>query len=265
MGPQETALVQSRSLANGQNSSLLLTYSCRVKKLLPALLLPLPDVQQCHCKDIPHAFTPRRSARLASRSRIPLELRVQLSLAAKLGIKPSCDMSISSAIDKFRHLFDNHMLHHLVALAELFKLSIPDDFPPVKDALVSGPDGFIALFYQKSWDIIKGEILTAFFYLGRSMGNDFYRLNQVLTTLLPKKLAAQELKDFQPISLLHSFVELFSKVLPGGSHLSLPRWWLPISLPSLSDGPSWITSTWLGFSHDRFIRKRYRAYCSSWT
>lgn len=137
MGPQETALVQSRSLANGQNSSLLLTYSCRVKKLLPALLLPLPDVQQCHCKDIPHAFTPRRSARLASRSRIPLELRVQLSLAAKLGIKPSCDMSISSAIDKFRHLFDNHLPHHhLVALTELFKLSIPDNFSAVIEARV---------------------------------------------------------------------------------------------------------------------------------
>lgn len=79
MGPQETALVRSRSLENGLNSNTLLMYSRKVKKLLPALLLPLPDVQQCHHKDIPHAFNSRRSARLASRGRVPPELRVQLS------------------------------------------------------------------------------------------------------------------------------------------------------------------------------------------
>lgn len=46
-------------------------------------------------------------------------------------------MSISATIDKFRHLFYNHLSHHhLVALAELFKLSIPNDFRGVKEALV---------------------------------------------------------------------------------------------------------------------------------
>lgn len=63
---------------------------------------------------------------------------MQLSLAAKLGIEPSSDLSVSAAIDKFRLLFDNHLPHHdLVALVELFKSSIPDDFPVINEGLVT--------------------------------------------------------------------------------------------------------------------------------
>lgn len=76
-----------------------------------------------------------------------------------------------------------------------------------------GPDGFTALFYQTCWGIIKGDIMAAFLHLGHSSSNNFHLLNQALVTLLPKKSAAHEPKDFRPISLLHSFAKLFSKVL----------------------------------------------------
>jgi mannosylglycoprotein endo-beta-mannosidase len=41
--------------------------------------------------------------------------------------------------------------------------------------------------------------------------------NQVLITLLPKRADAVEVKDFRPISIIHSVVKLVAKVL--SSHL----------------------------------------------
>lgn len=76
-----------------------------------------------------------------------------------------------------------------------------------------GPDGFIALFYQKCWGIIKDDVMAAIYKLGNLAGNYFHLLNQAMITLVPKKLAAQEARDFHPISLLHSFAKLFSKIL----------------------------------------------------
>lgn len=74
-------------------------------------------------------------------------------------------------------------------------------------------DVFTALFYQTCWGIIKGDVMAAFFCLGCSRSNNFNLLNQALITLFPKKLELQEPKDYRPISLLHSFAKLFSKVL----------------------------------------------------
>ncbi|KAM0925313.1 hypothetical protein ACQ4PT_004285 [Festuca glaucescens] len=48
-------------------------------------------------------------------------------------------------------------------------------------------------------------------WLGRDQG--FEALNEALITLLPKKAGATELKDFRPISLVHSFARLLTKVL----------------------------------------------------
>lgn len=84
--------------------------------------------------------------------------------------------------------------------------SMPPDKAP-------GPDGFSVLFYQTCWDIIKGDLVTAFLHFGSSGGHNFHQLNQALIILVPKKPAAEEPKDFRPISLLHSFAKLVSKVL----------------------------------------------------
>jgi hypothetical protein len=44
-------------------------------------------------------------------------------------------------------------------------------------------------------------------------GRGFHKLNRALVTLIPKKLDAEGIGDFQPISLVHSFAKLFSKLL----------------------------------------------------
>jgi hypothetical protein len=48
-------------------------------------------------------------------------------------------------------------------------------------------------------------------WTGRDQG--FEVLNEAFITLLPKKVGAVELKDFRPISLVHSFARLLTKIL----------------------------------------------------
>jgi hypothetical protein len=75
------------------------------------------------------------------------------------------------------------------------------------------PDGFTGAFYQRAWPIIKQDILVGIMKLGVGDGRGFSRLNRALITLIPKKPEAIETKDFRPISLVHSFAKLFSKVI----------------------------------------------------
>ena len=76
-----------------------------------------------------------------------------------------------------------------------------------------GPDGFIGAFYQKTWPIIKEEVMKAMFKLYVGDGRNFGKLNRAVITLIPKKLGAELVGDFRPISLVHSFAKLFTKVL----------------------------------------------------
>jgi hypothetical protein len=76
-----------------------------------------------------------------------------------------------------------------------------------------GPDGFIGAFFQKAWPVtIKQDIMAGIFKLGVGDGRGFARLNRALITLIPKKQDAEFIGDFRPISLVHSFSKLFSKI-----------------------------------------------------
>lgn len=76
-----------------------------------------------------------------------------------------------------------------------------------------GPDGFTGLFYKKSWSFIKNELFAAVkaFSDGDFRGLD--RLNSALIVLLPKILGASSPADYRPISMIHSFAKLISKIL----------------------------------------------------
>jgi hypothetical protein len=76
-----------------------------------------------------------------------------------------------------------------------------------------GPDGFTGAFYQSAWPIIKHDILAGLMKLGVGDGRGFARLNRALITLIPKRPKALEIKDYRPISLVHSFAKLFSKII----------------------------------------------------
>jgi hypothetical protein len=76
-----------------------------------------------------------------------------------------------------------------------------------------GPDGFTGAFYQRAWPVIKGDIIAGLLKLSVGDGRGFARLNRALITLIPKKPDATEVKDYRPISLVHSFAKLFSKLM----------------------------------------------------
>jgi hypothetical protein len=71
----------------------------------------------------------------------------------------------------------------------------------------SGPDGFTWEFYRCCWATVKVRALCA------GQDRNFGRLNGALITLLPKRDGAIDLKDFRPISLVHSVAKLVAKIL----------------------------------------------------
>ena len=82
---------------------------------------------------------------------------------------------------------------------------------PVDKAL--GPDGFTGLFYKTAWSIVKADIMRAFQAIWSLDARSFFLVNQAYMVLLRKKNEADEIGDFRPISLVHSFAKLFTKVL----------------------------------------------------
>lgn len=76
-----------------------------------------------------------------------------------------------------------------------------------------GPDGFIGLFFKKSWQLIKSDVLLAVQYFFQCHCQHLPLLNTAHIVLVPKKADAKCVTDFWLISLTHSIAKLFSKLL----------------------------------------------------
>ena len=76
-----------------------------------------------------------------------------------------------------------------------------------------GPDGFTCTFNKFCWPIIKGDVTNAFACILSLNTGPLHKLNGASIVLLPKKEAAEAVKDYRPISLIHSFAKIVSKVL----------------------------------------------------
>jgi hypothetical protein len=74
------------------------------------------------------------------------------------------------------------------------------------------PDDFSFLFYQKFWNMIKGDLMRLIRGFERGEVN-VARLNYVIITLLPKEEDDNILKKFRPISLINCSFKIFSKVV----------------------------------------------------
>jgi hypothetical protein len=82
---------------------------------------------------------------------------------------------------------------------------------PTKKA--HGPDGLNGLFYKSCCNIIKPDVIAGFQCLYSLTTGPMPKLNGALITLLPKREPAELPSDYRPISLIHSFTKLISKVL----------------------------------------------------
>ncbi|WVZ69638.1 hypothetical protein U9M48_018397 [Paspalum notatum var. saurae] len=76
-----------------------------------------------------------------------------------------------------------------------------------------GPDGFTGTFCRMCWPIIKSDVLRAFCCLHSLTTGPLHKLNGASIALLPKKVDAESVGDYRPISLIHSFAKIVSKVL----------------------------------------------------
>ncbi|WVZ79231.1 hypothetical protein U9M48_026835 [Paspalum notatum var. saurae] len=84
--------------------------------------------------------------------------------------------------------------------------SLPSDKAP-------GPDGYTGRFYKSCWPVIKGDVLAALSRLLQGDVSKLHLLNSAYITLIPKSAEAIEVKDYRPISLVHSFAKLVTKIL----------------------------------------------------
>lgn len=76
-----------------------------------------------------------------------------------------------------------------------------------------GPDGFTGHFFKVAWGVIKHDIISVFNALWSLDARSFHLLNDALMVLLRKKDDPTRLKDYRPISLMHSMSKLFAKCL----------------------------------------------------
>jgi hypothetical protein len=85
-----------------------------------------------------------------------------------------------------------------------------DDMPADK---APGPDGFSGAFFRACWDTIKTDIQAALHQLFHLDRRGLRQINTSLLVLIPKVQGADSLRDFRPISLIHSVVNFFAKIL----------------------------------------------------
>nr|AAK54295.1 putative reverse transcriptase [Oryza sativa Japonica Group] len=107
-----------------------------------------------------------------------------------------------------------------LAAADLTELDVPFTEEEIWAAIrclpnekSPGPDGYTGLFYQKCWDIIKPELLNALAKFCTGNSQNLEKLNTAIVTLIPKKESPTLLKDYRPISLVHSFSKLAAKIM----------------------------------------------------
>ena len=67
-------------------------------------------------------------------------------------------------------------------------------------------------FFQACWGIVKSDILGVFHHFYAN-GQFEKSLNATFITLIPKKHAAREIRDFWPISLVGGVYKIIAKVL----------------------------------------------------
>lgn len=112
--------------------------------------------------------------------------------------------------------WDELDLEH-VDLADLEQLLSMEEVKRAVDAIPAdkapGPDGFSGGFYKTCWDTIKHDLLAALNQLFRMDSRGLDCINRAILVLIPKKLGADAIQDFRPISLLHSVIKIFSKIL----------------------------------------------------
>ncbi|WVZ58922.1 hypothetical protein U9M48_009140 [Paspalum notatum var. saurae] len=103
---------------------------------------------------------------------------------------------------------DLHILDIPISEEEVWNTikQLPSDKAP-------GPDGFTGRIYKACWPILKEDLMAVVSAVWSRKFRNFWLLNNAYITLLLKKEEALNVKDFRPISLVHSVAKLITKIL----------------------------------------------------
>ncbi|KAK1620547.1 hypothetical protein QYE76_026064 [Lolium multiflorum] len=103
---------------------------------------------------------------------------------------------------------------------DLSELDVPFTLEELKTAVFDtpsdkapGPDGFSAGFFKTSWGVVKDDLLRALNKFYDLNDPSFNSLNTAFYVLLPKNETPSTMSHYRPISLIHAFAKLISKVL----------------------------------------------------
>ena len=76
-----------------------------------------------------------------------------------------------------------------------------------------GRDGFTGLFYKRCCHIIREDIMHAVNAFWAQDFRSLNHLNEAFMVLIKKKEEPSQMRDFRPISLIHSFGKLLTRCL----------------------------------------------------
>lgn len=88
-------------------------------------------------------------------------------------------------------------------------------------AVLVTSDGFSIEFYKKGWNILKSDLVRVFQEFFKN-GIVNLRTNETYICLIPKKLQANRVTEFRPISLISSLYKIIAKVLAERLKKALP-------------------------------------------
>jgi len=129
-----------------------------------------------------------------------------------------------------------------------------------------GLDEFTGRFYKSGWNFNEGDIKAAILAIQQGFHFKFRLLNTAFITLLPNKADATQVKDFRPISLIHSFAKLVAKAMANRLAPVLPN---PVSISQSTFAKGWNIHDNYLFVSNRWpkvciVRKRL-TFSLSWT
>ena len=75
-----------------------------------------------------------------------------------------------------------------------------------------GPDGYSMAFFSQCWDIIKPDLVATVQQFHKAERFE-KSINSTFVALIPKKVGAEELTDFRPISLIGGVYKIIAKLL----------------------------------------------------
>ncbi|CAM8981637.1 unnamed protein product [Rhodiola kirilowii] len=113
--------------------------------------------------------------------------------------------------------------------APFSELDIQEAIFQMYPSMAPGPDGFFAIFYQKSWMLLKEKVTQAILQMLNSRKLE-EGLNKTLITLVPKCRNPTKIEEYRPISLCIVAAKIVTKVLANRLKTILPT----ISLESQS-------------------------------